>query len=183
MEVCGQLQAPAALPPGKEPPYLLDRRLGEPQSHSGSGSEEKNSQPPRGIEPQNPDRPVWSPALHQLSYHGSRIHLLLITIYCCKDNHITDITFLLILCSLQCTWKYFKYKLHILIRTILCTTSKRWVLYDVTDNKVRFEFHLSSTHMAQNEFCYTTLHTDHLYRILSKFFGSLKPETCGGEGI
>jgi hypothetical protein len=31
----------------------LDRRLGGPHSRSGRGGEEKNSQPPPGIEPQN----------------------------------------------------------------------------------------------------------------------------------
>jgi len=31
---------------GKSLWYPLDRRLGGPQSHSGCGSEEKNSQPP-----------------------------------------------------------------------------------------------------------------------------------------
>jgi hypothetical protein len=45
MEVSGQLHAPAALPPGK------GSRLGGPQSRSGRGGEEKNSQPPPGIEP------------------------------------------------------------------------------------------------------------------------------------
>jgi hypothetical protein len=39
----------------------LDRKLGGPQSRSGRGGEEKNSQPPSGIEPQNPDRPARSP--------------------------------------------------------------------------------------------------------------------------
>jgi hypothetical protein len=48
----------------------LDKRLGGPQSHSGRGGEEKNSQPPPGIEPQNPDRPSRSPALYRLSYYG-----------------------------------------------------------------------------------------------------------------
>jgi hypothetical protein len=33
------------------PCYLLDRRLSRPQSRSGHGGEEKNSQPPPGIEP------------------------------------------------------------------------------------------------------------------------------------
>jgi hypothetical protein len=51
MEVSGQLHAPAALPPGKEPRHPLGRRLGGPQSRSGRGGEEKNSQPPPGIEP------------------------------------------------------------------------------------------------------------------------------------
>jgi hypothetical protein len=50
----------------------LDRRLGGPQSRSGRGGEEKNSQPPPGIEPQNPDRPARSPALYRLNYHGSK---------------------------------------------------------------------------------------------------------------
>jgi hypothetical protein len=43
--------APAALPQGKGPWYPLDRRLGGPQSRSGRGGEEKNSQPQPGIEP------------------------------------------------------------------------------------------------------------------------------------
>jgi hypothetical protein len=47
MEVSGQLYAPAALPPGKEPLVPLSG----PQSRSGGGGEEKNSQPPPGIEP------------------------------------------------------------------------------------------------------------------------------------
>jgi len=46
MEVSGQLDAPAALFPGKKSYYPLDGRLG-----SGRGFEEKNSQPPMGIEP------------------------------------------------------------------------------------------------------------------------------------
>jgi hypothetical protein len=37
----GQLHAPAALPPGKEPRYPLDKRLGGPQSRSGRHREEK----------------------------------------------------------------------------------------------------------------------------------------------
>jgi hypothetical protein len=39
--VSGQLHAPAALFPGKSPPYPLDRRLGGPQSRSGRREEEK----------------------------------------------------------------------------------------------------------------------------------------------
>jgi hypothetical protein len=39
--VSGQLDAPAALPPGKEPRYPLYRRLGGPQSQSGRCGEEK----------------------------------------------------------------------------------------------------------------------------------------------
>jgi hypothetical protein len=41
MEVSGQLHAPAALPPGKCLLYSLDR-LGETQSRSSYGGEEKN---------------------------------------------------------------------------------------------------------------------------------------------
>jgi hypothetical protein len=51
MEVSGQLHAPAALPQGKGPWYPLDRGLDGPQSRSGRGGEEKNSQPALGIEP------------------------------------------------------------------------------------------------------------------------------------
>jgi len=49
MEGSGQLHAPAALPPRKEPQYPLDRRLGGRQSQSGRGGEEKNSQPLPGF--------------------------------------------------------------------------------------------------------------------------------------
>jgi hypothetical protein len=41
LKVSGQLQAPSALPPGKEPRYPLDRRLGGPQSRSGWHGEVK----------------------------------------------------------------------------------------------------------------------------------------------
>jgi hypothetical protein len=51
MEVSGQLHAPAALPQRKSSWYPLDRNLGGPQSRSGRGGEEKDSQPPPGIEP------------------------------------------------------------------------------------------------------------------------------------
>jgi hypothetical protein len=42
-------------PQGKSPRYPLQRRLGGPQSRSGRGGEEKNSQPPTELEPQNID--------------------------------------------------------------------------------------------------------------------------------
>jgi hypothetical protein len=38
-------------PQGKSSWYPLDTKLGGPQSRSGRGDEEKNSQPPQGIEP------------------------------------------------------------------------------------------------------------------------------------
>jgi hypothetical protein len=54
MEVSSQLYSPAALLPGKEPRYPLDRRLGGPQSRSGHGGQEKNSQPRRESNPRTP---------------------------------------------------------------------------------------------------------------------------------
>jgi hypothetical protein len=60
MEVSGQLHTPATLALRKEPLIPMDRRLGGPQSRSGRGGEEKNSQLPPGIEPQNPDHPARS---------------------------------------------------------------------------------------------------------------------------
>jgi hypothetical protein len=39
---------------GHGPRYPLDRRLGGPQSRFGHSVEEKNSQPPPGIEPDHP---------------------------------------------------------------------------------------------------------------------------------
>jgi hypothetical protein len=49
MEVCDQLHTPTALLSGKETRYPLDKRLCGPQSLSGHGVEEKNSQSPPGI--------------------------------------------------------------------------------------------------------------------------------------
>jgi hypothetical protein len=46
-------------PQGKSPWYPLDRRLGGIQNRSGHGGEEKNSQPPPGIEP-----PIIQPVAH-----------------------------------------------------------------------------------------------------------------------
>jgi len=60
MEVSGQLHNLATYPQGKSSWYPLDRRLGWHQSHSGRGGEEKNSQPPSGIETWNTDRPARS---------------------------------------------------------------------------------------------------------------------------
>jgi hypothetical protein len=47
----GQLHAPAALPPGKNPLNPLDRRLGGLQSRSGHSGAEKNSEPLSGFKP------------------------------------------------------------------------------------------------------------------------------------
>jgi len=46
----------------------LDRKLYGPQSRSGRGGEEKNSQPPQGIEPCNPDRPARSLNVIKINY-------------------------------------------------------------------------------------------------------------------
>jgi hypothetical protein len=51
MEVSGQLQDPAALPPGKEPLFPIGEGLGGSQNRSGRGGEEKNFQPQPGIKP------------------------------------------------------------------------------------------------------------------------------------
>jgi len=53
-------------PLGKSPWYPLNRRLGGPQSRSGRGGEEKNSQPPPAIEILYPDRSAPSPELYRL---------------------------------------------------------------------------------------------------------------------
>jgi hypothetical protein len=50
MEVSGQLHAPVALPQDRSPWYPLARRLGGPQSWSGRGGKEKNSQSLPGLE-------------------------------------------------------------------------------------------------------------------------------------
>jgi hypothetical protein len=59
MEMSRHLYAPAALPPGKELLYPLDRRLGGPQSRPGRGGEKKNS-PHCPCQESNPGRPARS---------------------------------------------------------------------------------------------------------------------------
>jgi len=53
MDLSNQLHAPAALTPGEEPLYPLYRRLDGPQSRSGRGEEENNSQPLPAFEPRS----------------------------------------------------------------------------------------------------------------------------------
>jgi len=60
MKASSQLHAPAVLSPRKKPLYPLDRRLDGPQSRSGRGGEDINSQPQPGIEIWIPDRPTRS---------------------------------------------------------------------------------------------------------------------------
>jgi hypothetical protein len=51
MELSGSFTPRPLYPHGKSPWYPLDRRLHGPQSQSGRGGEEKNSQPLPGLEP------------------------------------------------------------------------------------------------------------------------------------
>jgi hypothetical protein len=51
MEVSGSFTARPLYPQGKNPWYPLDRKLGGPQSRSGHGGEEKNSQSLPRLEP------------------------------------------------------------------------------------------------------------------------------------
>jgi len=53
MGVNGELHAPAALLPGKETWYPLDRRLSGPKRRSGRGAEEKKSLTLPEIEPRS----------------------------------------------------------------------------------------------------------------------------------
>jgi hypothetical protein len=59
-------------PQGKSPWYPLDRRLCGPQSRSGRGGEEKNSQPLPGIEPPN-IQPVAQRYTAELSSEVNRV--------------------------------------------------------------------------------------------------------------
>jgi hypothetical protein len=71
MEVSGHFLRTGRFTPGKNPRCPLDRRLGETQSRFGHGVEEKNSQPPPGIETRSSDCPARGQLLHRLSYCGS----------------------------------------------------------------------------------------------------------------
>jgi hypothetical protein len=97
---------PGRFTPRKEPRYPLDRSLGGPQSRSGRGGEEKNSQPPPGIEPWAPIvQPVaqrytdW--ATCRASYNSIRklfafqngedqdLKAILLPLYGCETWHLT----------------------------------------------------------------------------------------------
>jgi hypothetical protein len=85
MEVSGQLHTPAALPPGgKIPWYLLDRRLVGPQSRSGRGGVQKNSQPLPGLEPV-----IIQPVAQRYTTELSRLLILL------KETNVTEASVIL----------------------------------------------------------------------------------------
>jgi hypothetical protein len=58
-------------PQGRSPWYPLDRKLGGPQSRSGRGGEEKNSQPLPGLEP-----PIIQPVAQRYTTEHSRLQKL-----------------------------------------------------------------------------------------------------------
>jgi hypothetical protein len=62
-------------PQGKSPLYPLDRRLGGPQSRSGSGGEEKNSQPLPRIE-----LPIIQPVAQRCTTELSGLPRMLIAV-------------------------------------------------------------------------------------------------------
>jgi len=59
-------------PYGRSPRYPVDRTLGGAQSRSGYGGEEKNDQPPPGIEPYNPN--LDSRRVHGATWCSSSHH-------------------------------------------------------------------------------------------------------------
>jgi len=63
MEVGGKLCTLTTLPPGKSPWYLLDRRLGGPQSQPECGGKEKNYQPLPELKPPINQSVGWPPKL------------------------------------------------------------------------------------------------------------------------
>jgi hypothetical protein len=67
LEVSGQLHAPAALPPGKDPPVPLDRTLDEAQNWSGRRGEEEVLDPTGTRTPTSPS--------------SSRLYVLLLLLF------------------------------------------------------------------------------------------------------
>ena len=106
MELGGQRHAPAALPPGEEPPY---RRLSDP--HDRSGRVRKIS-PPAGL--RSPDRPARSESPYQLSYPGRSIIIIkallnIITLVIAIKKWIRSRAFLCDICVLyywHCHWQH-----------------------------------------------------------------------------
>jgi hypothetical protein len=83
MEMSGQPHALVALPPGKSPCYPLERRLCGPQSRSGRGGEEKNSQPLQGHKP-----PIIQPVGQRYTAELSHCHLVMINIYISTEKRV-----------------------------------------------------------------------------------------------
>jgi hypothetical protein len=75
MAVSSQFHAPVVLPRGNGPRYPLYRRLGGPQSRSGRGGEQKNSQILPGLEP--PDHQAHSAALYHRAIPTPQGHIYL----------------------------------------------------------------------------------------------------------
>jgi hypothetical protein len=71
MEMSGQLHNPVFYHQGKSPCYPLDRRLGGPQSRSGRGGEEKNSQRLPELEPS-----IIQPVEQRYTAELSRFYLI-----------------------------------------------------------------------------------------------------------
>jgi hypothetical protein len=69
LKVSGQLHAPAALTPRKEPRYQLDRRMGGPQSQSGQHGEGK-SFILLGLELRPLSHPARGQLMYRLRYFG-----------------------------------------------------------------------------------------------------------------
>jgi hypothetical protein len=74
MEVSGQIHAPAALPPEKEPQYPLHKRLGGPQSRSEHSGEERHLLLVTGFEP-------------RVLEYGKDVFIMVQFVYC--NGHIT----------------------------------------------------------------------------------------------
>jgi len=84
--VSGQLHAPAALSPEKEPLVPIGQEAGCAHRLFGRGGEEKNSQPPPGIELLNLYRPARSQSLYR-----QRVNLIKLTDKCSETNNaVTD---------------------------------------------------------------------------------------------
>jgi hypothetical protein len=75
---------------GKSPRYTLDRRLSGPQSRSGDGVEEKNSQPTPGFEPRSSNCPARSQSLYRLSYADCK-YIILLIVECTYEAHEVDV--------------------------------------------------------------------------------------------
>jgi hypothetical protein len=86
MEVSGQPYAQPLYPQGKSPWYPLDRRLDGPQSRSGRGGEEKNSQPVPGLEP-----PIIQPVTQRYTTRLSRLLVLILRCLIKQDVNLHGI--------------------------------------------------------------------------------------------
>jgi hypothetical protein len=122
--VNGYLYDPAASALGREPPYPLYRRLDGPQNRSGSGGEEKNSQP---LLESNTGRPTYSLVTILTIYYTNQVIRLSARTFAYDSSALLDFIFIkLIISCLNKTHHTAVTMVHMRQEGLHCATVRVW---------------------------------------------------------